>query len=655
NSISLYYKHPVAPVTTLPEYRANLIRNLASRLISDRLDELGQQDNPPFSLAYSRYSNMVRTKDNYVSGAYVDGDGFLTGFRALLEENERARRYGFTETELERAKRSILTSLEKQYRERDKIESRQLVMSFVYHFLEGSPATGVEQALALHRNLLPGISLEEVNAAFRGFIREDNRVITIMAGEKEGVEMPAEADLRAMLEEVSQWELAPYEDKVADVPLMSEIPQAGSVVAVSERPELGVTEWTLSNGARVILKPTNFKNDEIGFSAFSPGGTSLYPDSLYMSANEAADIISSSGLGSYDNIQLEKYLSDKVLRIRPYIGELEEGFQGSCSPRDLETFMQLVHLYFVRPRKDPQAFASMMTRNKSLYANLLASPQYWFRSELTKAINQNHFRRDFIPGAEKLDMVDLDQAYQIYQERFADAGDFTFLFVGNVSPETLQPLVETYIASLPGLGREEVGQDVGVQPPATPLSRTFYKGSEPQSQVVMRYLGDFTWNTENRFNLKSAVQVLSIMMRESMREEQGGVYGVGASPSFERDPKPRYSVNISFTCAPENVETLMETVETEAGKLREEGPSEKNLAKIKEIMRKELEVDMKQNGYWMEQLRFAYRYGLDPARILEAGTWIEDLSAADIQAAAQTYLQPKQLASFVLNPEPEEN
>ena len=655
NSVSVYYKHPVQPVTTLSEYRANLVRRLASTLISNRLDELGQQDNPPFSVAYSRYGNMVRTKDNYVSGAYVAGDGFLRGMEALLVENERARRYGFTATELERAKRSLLSGLEQQYRERDKIESNRIVMSFVYHFLEGSPATGVEQALALHRSLLPGIELEEVNAAFAGFIRDESRVVTLMGSDKEGVVMPSEAEVRQLLTEVEGRTLEPYQDKVADAPLMAELPAPGTIEARATRSELGVTEWTLSNGARVILKPTDFKNDEISLTAFSPGGTSLYVDSLYMSANEAAGIIGASGLAAYDNIQLEKFLSDKVLEISPYISELEEGIDGSCSPQDLETFMQLLHLYFVQPRRDTQAFASLMTRNRNLYGNLLANPQYWFRSELTKALNQGHFRRDFIPTPEKLAQVDLDAAYRIYQERFADASDFTFIFVGNVSPERLAPLVETYLASLPGLNRGESGQDVGVVPPATPLEQTFFKGSEPQSQVVMQYQGDFAWDTENRFRLNAAVQVLSIMMRESMREEQGGVYGVGARPGFQRDPKPRYNVTINFTCAPENVATLMATVEAEAAKLREEGPAEKNLAKIKEIMRKELEVNLKENDYWLGQLRFAYRYDMDPARIYDLAQWIEDLDAGDIQAAAQAYLQPGQLARFILKPEPAGN
>ncbi|MEM7370912.1 MAG: insulinase family protein [Bacteroidota bacterium] len=653
NRVEILYKHDVKYTKTIGDFRESIVRDLASSLLDARLSELTQAETPPFTFAFSGYGSLAKTKDSYSATAIVSEKQFLSGLETLLLENERVQRFGYTQSELDRAKSSIEAGLEKSLKEKDKTESRRIVRQYVYHFLEGDPVPGVDNTVKLYREYLPGISLEEVNEAFKEFIREDNRVITIAGAQKEGISLPTDADVRQLLEQVKQAELSPYEDNVSDAPLMATLPTAGSITEVKRVEDIDVTELTLSNGVRVVLKPTTFKNDEIRISAYSPGGTSVYPDEQYISAKYATSIIGASGIGEFDNIQLDKFLSDKVVGVFPYISELEEGVGGMSSPKDLETCLQLIHLYFTSPRKDEKAFGSFMARIRSMNENQLANPDRWFRNEVQDAMYHKQLRRRFVDPPEMLEQIDLTTAYEVYKDRFADASDFTFIFLGNFEVETIKPLLNQYLASLPSSNRGENWKERNLYPIEGPLSKTFNRGKEPKSQVQLKIYGDFDWDTKSRYHLNSAMQVLRIMLRESMREDRGGVYGVGAFARTRRDPKGRYSINISFTCAPENVDDLVDAALNDMKTLREEGASEKNLQKIKETQRKDIQVGMKQNRYWLNNLEFSYQHELDPSKLIQAEDKIDKLTGEDIQKAAQQYFDADKLVKFVLYPETE--
>jgi zinc protease len=654
NQAVIRYKHPLKTYEDVNDYRQMLIDDLASQMIDARLAEIAQGENPPFSFAGSGYGQMARTKDSYNAFCVVQPGGFMDGLRTILTENQRALQHGFTASELTRAKKSYLSDLEQQFREKDKTESRRLVMDYVYHYLEGYPAPGIENDLMLTQSLMPSVSLKDVNKAFQSFITDENRVITLMGTKNADFPMPTETAVRELLDEVKNTSLEAYTDNVSDAPLMEAIPAPGSVTATKKIEAIGVTELTLSNGVKVVLKPTDFQNDQIMMRAYSPGGSSLVSDEDYLSATYGIQAIMESGLGNYDNIQLDKFLSDKQLRVGAFVGELYEGMTGSTSPTDWETFMQMVHLYFTQPRKDEKAFNSSIAKTQGFYSNLMASPENFFRGEIIRVMGNGHPRAFFLPKPEQWEMVKLDKAFEIYEERFADASDFTFLFVGNFDPQEIQKDLNTYLASLPTLDREENWKDLGMEYPEGPINEKFYKGREPKSQVEMRFYGDFEWNGENRYNLNSTVQVLRILLRESMREDKGGVYGVGARATSSRDPKEEYEITISFTCSPDNAEDLIETALKDIKTLQEEGASDKNLQKVKETQRKELEVGMKQNRYWMNQLYNSYRYDLDPTRIGKLGERIDGLSSEDIQQAAKMYFDKERYAQFVLYPETEQ-
>jgi zinc protease len=650
NQVRLLYKHETLQRGSESGYRQGLAYDLLSEMMIARLGERSREAQPPFRAAYAFYSEMTRSKDNFTALALVADEGFLGGLEALLTENERALRFGFTASELERARRSLLSRAEEAFAEADKTPSEELSSEYVEHFLSGAPAPGAAAQLELFRQWLPGIMLEEVNEALRRLIREESRVVVITGREKEGNAFPSEAEVRALFGKVKAMALQPYEDEQAAAPLMAAPPAPGSLRSSSPLPAVGGQLWELSNGLKVLVKPTDFQNDRILVQAFSPGGTSLYADSLYMSASRAAEIVAQCGLGPYTRVQLEKYLSDKVVSLSPYLSELEEGFSGNCRGQDFELMLQMIHLYFTAPRQDETAFLSWKTRLEAQYVNLLSSPGVWFRNEVQKTLYQGHPRRQVLPSAEQMASLSLARAHRIFRERFSDADDFTFVFTGSL-PENAQQLIETYLGSLEALPRSESWRDLGIESLAGEQRHTFRKGKEPQSQVMMMYRGPFEWSVENAFQLEAACQVLSMRLLESMRENQGGVYGVSAFPSVARDPQPRYQATVFFSCSPGNADTLAATVRAEALRLAAEGPSAEEVAKVQEILRKEYSVSVKDNSFWAEQLQFALRYGLDLAFFLDEPKRIDGLSAAGIQAAAKRYFSPSQACEMRLMPE----
>lgn len=651
NNIEIMYKHDVQPIQTVADYKRDLTYDLASSMLRERLNALVQSENPPFGNASGYYGQMVRTKDQFSLSALVSDSSIMTGLKALYEEGMRAQRFGFTETEISRAKSSILTSLERRFRERDKTESRRLAMQYVGNFLSGNAVPGIEARLAMARELLPTINSQDINEAMKYFMDSDARVITISGNEKEEFPFPTEEEVMALIESVDPTQLEPYEDNLSDAPLMSSIPSPAAVTSTNVREDIGVTEIEFENGVRVILKPTDFKNDEISMEAFSPGGVASVADEDYLEASMAVQAVTAGGVAGYDNIQLQKFLSDKVIRLAPSISDLEEGMTGTCAPKDLETFLQLVHLYMVAPRPDPTAFNSMVSRMSTIYANLMNTPEIFFQLSVPKALYNDNPRRDASKLLMGMAEVDFEVAERIYRERFADASDFTFVFVGNFDPAEITPMLATYLGTLPADGREEDYVDDGVRAVEGTLEKTFEKGKEPKSIVNLVYHGDLPWNGENRYLVQSTVAVLNIMLRENLREDKGGVYGVGIRGNTENFPVERYSITINFTCDPADVETLIGAVQEEISSLQENGPSEQNMTKVKETQKNTIQEGLLENDYWMSQLVFAYSYDIDPSRILGQEEKVDALEAAQIQEMANS-LFDKNYAELVLVPEP---
>ncbi|MDH3652558.1 MAG: insulinase family protein, partial [Saprospiraceae bacterium] len=542
----IIHKHPHKKVTNLEDFRSSQIRNLYNRMLSDRLNELRQSADPPFLFANSGYGRFVGDLDTY-SSTVVTGEGqLIRGLRSVFEENRRVLLHGFTSTELERVKTEMLSEAETTAKEEDKLESGRLSMQYVYHFLNENPVPSPQQRLQLMQAFFPTIGIGEVNALASEWITDENKVIVITGPDKEDVPLPAEDAVLELVAAVEAADIEAYEDDVMDEPLLAEPPAQGSVTSENYREQVGVTEWVLSNGVKVILRPTDFQNDEIVFNAFSPGGSSLYADEDFRSASIAATIINQSGIADFDLIQLQKQLAGKVANASPFIGELEEGLQGFSTIKDLETMFQLIYLYFYAPREDSSAFASFVNRQRQVLQNLFVNPDYYFRDRISDLKYSNHPRRG-IPRAEEMDQIRFDKVMEIYRDRFADASDFTFTFVGNFTVESIKPLVLSYLASLPSTNRQETWKDVG----ATLLKGThedhFSYGEAPKAQINLSWHGAFDWDVrEDRYHFNAMLEVMRNVLRESMREDAGGVYGVRVAGNVSKFPKEGYSVTISF-------------------------------------------------------------------------------------------------------------
>lgn len=650
SQVSVLYKQSPRGYRTVGDFRRSLVRSLYSGMLVSRFNELRQQADPPFLFAFAGRGSFVRGVDVSQLVAYVPEGGVERGLDALLTEAERVARHGFTESELERLKTNMLRSYEQRYAERDNQESRSLAGAYVNAFLEGRAYTTPEVRKTLADQLMPGITLDEVNALASERLSEEGRVVLVDAPDKEGLETPTEADLGEVFAAVEAKQIDPYEDAALDAPLVPELPVGSSVASVEAVDEVGITVWTLENGVRVVLKPTDFKDDEIRFSATSPGGSSLVTDEMYERIGYASSIVSAGGVGEFDQIALTKKLAGKAATVRPTIGSLTEGITGSASPKDLETAFQLMYLYFVAPRRDENAFEAFKARQIGFFANAAASPNSIFTDTVVLTMAQHHPRVPSLPSEEDFAKIDLDAVFSYYQDRFADASDFTFYFVGAFDVEEIRPLVERYLGALPNVGRVETWRDVGIDPPAGVIEKVVRKGIEPQSRTRIIYAGEADHTPEENMAISALADVLDIRLRELLREDLGGTYGVGVSGSISYRPDHEYRLSISFGSAPERAEELASVAFEEIERLKAEGPSQETVDKVRETQRRGKETNLRENSYWLSRMRTLENLGLD-LKLVPSYDLIEGWTAQQVQEAAVRYLRTDQYAKFVLLPE----
>ena len=652
-SVQVLYKKDPQPDTSFEHYVRYMNRRMFTDMLNTRLRELTLGAEPPFVQAGSFYGNsLARTKDAYVLYANSSDTGMARTLAALMTENRRVVLYGFTPSELELQKKQMRSFYDRIFSEREKEESFKYVNEYVNNFLVNEPIPGIEWEYDFVKQYLAAVKLEDINRLAKEWISTDNVVITLNAPEKEGVKIPSEEDLMQVLQQVETASITPYEEKQVAAQLMDASGlKKGKIISSQVNEELQTTTLKLSNGATVILKSTNFKNDEILFRAFSRGGHSLVKDADYHSASNAAAIVSQSGVGAHSAVELMNILKGKNTSLSPAIGLYTEGMFGSTIPKESETFLQLVHLYFTAPRKDSTAFRSFVTRQKQLYSNLAASPQIYFSAEFQKTMTQNHPRAGGLPKPEDFDKIDLDRSIQIYRERFANAGDFTFFLVGAFDEETIYPLIEKYIGSLPGKAAKENFRDLGIRPPSGMVEKQISRGAEQQSLVAMYFVSPGAYKQEDAFSMRSLGELVSIKLVEKLREEKGGVYGVNAMGSMAKLPYEFSSFTITFPCAPENADTLTKAAVQELQQIIQTGVSDEDLAKVREQQKRKLETDLKQNQYWINTLYDAYLLGNDPVTSVYRQGQIDRMTGKTLQEVARKYVNVNAYIRGVLLPE----
>ncbi len=644
------YKHPADNYNSIEGFKKYLMNNLFSGMFNNRLQELIQQANPPFFAAYSGYEKETRANDAYNLTAVAKSGQTIDALKSILTEDERVRRYGFTQTELDRQKLELITGYENALKEKDKTESGDLVSEYVSNFLEDVPAPGIEKEAELAKKLLPDISLKDINELPGKYITDKNCVIVLTAPESEKKSLPWENDIKDIAEKVKSADIKPYEDKTSNEPLLAEKPNPSPVVKETKNTTYNITTLELKNGVRILLKPTDFKNDEILMTAYSPGGTSLYSDDDYMSADYSNAIVAESGVSKFDKITLQKMLSGKTASSYPYVGELNEGFSGSSNQKDVETMLQLTYLYFTQPRKSLDDYNSFMSKQKSANEHILDNPGAYFANKFQNIIFNKNIRRG-LTTVDKLEKVDFEKSYKIYQERFKDASDFTFIFVGNFEIDKLTPLLETYLGGLPSNGQKETWKDPNIIKKEGMVNSRIKMGKTQKDLVGIYFHGQTPWTEESSYIFNSMIKVLDIQLREALREDKGGVYGVGVNGAFAERPKNAYGINIQFNTEPARVNELIKSVYDNIDSLKQNGTTEEKIKKVKETQRREREMSLKENNFWLNAIQYYDEYGKDINTLDDYYKKIDGLTAQKIKEAFNKYFDMDNHIEVVLEPE----
>jgi zinc protease len=652
--VELSNLRPARNQGTVGGYRDIMRDQLFGSMLSARLDELSQREKPPFLTAAAGRALFPtpRTRDEAVLQALVANDGVPRGLDALITELHRVASFGFTATELDRAKQAMMLNYERVAAESPDRESASRADEYTRNFLQNEALPTIWQELAFHRLFLPAITLAEMNALAGDWFPEQNRLVLVSAPEAEGIALPSEAALAAVVTAASARTVEPYVDAGAGEPLMAEPPTRGAITRTATIAAAGITQWTLSNGATVVLKPTTLREDQILFRAFAPGGTSIASDAEFIPARVADNVIAAGGVGRVNDVTLGKMLAGKAVAVTPFIDELDEGMAGGSTPQDLETMFQLIHLRFTQPRADPTAFAAMASQTRALLANQTASPDVVFNQTVNALLSGNNPRRQPETQA-TVDQWNLDASLAFYQARFADASHFTFVFTGSFTLDAIRPLVETYLASLPATHAGERWRDLGIRPPRGVVERTVEKGIAPKSEVAIVFSGPFEYDDAHLMAMRAMALVLQSRLLDTIRQELGGTYSITARPDTDRFPRPEYTMTITWTCDPARTQALVDRVFQEIEFVKTMPLSGMQMTLIRQALTREFEANSQENGYLLNQIARRYEDGDQAAlaSVFDVPARIAALTGDAIQQAARTYLDTNNYVKVTLMPE----
>lgn len=589
----------------------------ANRMIADmmnqRLNELTMSANPPFVQAMSNDEDffIAKTKKSFCGIAVTSEDGLVEGSTAVYREMLRAVRGGFTASEYERARAEYLTHLESAYNEREKTRSINYCREYVRHFIDNEPIPGIENEFALASQLVPNIPVDVINQVLASYFQDNNLVVVAMLPDKDGVAYPSEKELADAFAAVEAEDIKPYEDKASDEPLLASLPTPGKVVKKAPA-QFGYTLYTLSNGAKVYVKPTDFKADEVLMKGFSWGGTSLYQNVADVKTLKAInDLISIGGVGNFSATELTKALAGKKASVHPSIGIYNEAIDGSSTPKDFETMLQLVYLYFTAPRADEDAYASLLTRYGSELKNAELNPMTAFQDAVAETVYNNHPRAGRMKY-EDLEQLDYAKAMQVYRERFSGAADFSFIFTGNFDEAVMIPMIEQYIGGLPAGVKKEKYKDVRMDVAKGVHQNIFDKEMEtPSATVLFVNSGKAKYNLRNDLAFELATSCLDILFTEEIREKEGGTYGVQCQSSFASVPKAQQILQIVYQTDPEKYEYLNGRINEVIAEFAANGPRESDLAKVKELKQKRFTENQRKNSYFQGQMSEYLMSGVD--------------------------------------------
>ncbi|RNL55600.1 insulinase family protein [Pedobacter jejuensis] len=648
--VQVLIKRQARPVKTTDDYRTYIVRKLFNHMLSNRCLELAQQKQPPFIYGGANVGSFLGNIDAFTMRLIANPGELEKGFKAVWRETERLKRYGFTAGEFEKAKGDYLKNNENTFKQRLTAYSDQFVGEYLTYFLNGTAAPGVEKEYALTQAIVPLLKLKDVNAITSNFSSDMNRDIIVTAPERDKTSLPDELTVNKWIATIKQENISPYKDSFTQKALLTTQPIPGKVVRQIDLDVIKATELILSNGVKAILKPTKFSDNDILVKAIAPGGSSLYSDADYESANVAAYLVTTSGLGGYSYNNLNKFLAGSTIASGVFLTDYSQGIQAAASPGELETLLQMFYLYFTAPRKDSVAFERYIAETRASLTDRKNSPENRFYDTLS-AISGNYSIRRTPPSLEKLNQIDFNKSYQIFRQQFSDAANFTFTFVGDFNIEEVKPLIEKYLGSLPATYLHEKAKDLGIQPPTGKITKIVKAGLEPKATVSLKFSGDYDFSYANNLEMDAMAEVLQIRLIERLREEESGVYSPGVNVRYSKTPASRYVFSISFGCAPVNVEKLIASALDEVDKIKRFGPTEINIEKFKAEKSRTHETQLRANDFWSEYLNDNVLNEGDIYAINDFNTILEKVTPENIKRKANKYLSGNNLIQVILLPQ----
>ena len=650
-NVQIFFKHD-ATTNEEKESMAYLLQtymlSMASSMLDERFEEMTQQANPPFNGAGSDYGDyfLSKTKEAFNVTVITKADGIETGLQAALTEIERMKRFGFTASEYERARANYLQRLESAYKERNNTQNANFVNEYVQHFLNNEPIPGIEQEYSIMQQIAPNIPVEAINALVQQqLIPDNNRVVFIAVPESAVDKCPTKEQVLNMLNGMSQLQVEAYVDNVSDEPLVSDIPATGKIVK-EETGMYGSTKLTLNNGVQVYIKKTDFKEDEIRMRAVSPGGTTQFDDKDKLEMEVLDDLGSIGGLGNFSQTELTKQLAGKKVTLSASVTSQRETLGGNSSPKDFETMLQLVYLRFQQPRMDADAFESYKTRMKAQLENAKANPLSTINDTISIAM-YGHHPRIVMMQPEMVDQINYQRGLDMFADRFADASDFTFFFVGNIDVDAMKPLIAQYLGALPDKQRKEAAIDRKLDIlPGTRVKEYAKEMQTPMATTIMVYSGKESYNLRNNVLMDFLTQALDMVFTDEVREKEGGTYGVNSYGSLNKYPHEEAMMQIVYQTDPTKKEKLNTLIDELVKKMAAEGPSAEQMQKVRDYMVKQYNDNQKENSYWISSLDEYYYTGIDfNADYLNI---VNSVTAADVKAFATDLIQQGNKVTVVL-------
>jgi zinc protease len=634
------------------EYVERMRTYLLNYMLNNRISEIIKKGNPPFLAAGAYNATSIGNTDIFTVRINAKPGELENSVKTIAAELQRAKKFGFTADEFKVAKEWFLRGRAGSFYNKDNHPSSSYADEYKRNFLEDEGIPGLEYEYNFTKSYIENIRLVDINNLMIPYTSMDNRVIILEAPENDAAKLPDEKTLLSWVDKPDTSIVAYHDvqvDKTIDL-LPDSALNSGKVASTFSDGVAGTETYILSNGAKVIVKNTDFANGQVLFDVYGFGGTSLASDADYTSASFAGALVSKSGIGAFNQVELDKILTNKSLAVVPYIHDYVEGIRGGASQTNFELALKLIHLYFTAPRKDPAVWDGIISQQKALLTDESNSPANIF-SDTVRAVLNNYNLRSYHPTEAMLKSANIDKAYGYYKDRFADAGNFTFIFVGNIDNIGIRGLIKKYIGSLPGTHSNESFKDLKMNPPPGKITKIVHKGIDDKSTVQLLFHGKFDYNHENNLQLNALGEILQIKLIQRLRQIESEVYSPKAGAYYINYPEGQYGLNIQFTCSSANVNNLISAALDEVNKIKQNGASQVDIQKFIADETRETQLKLKQNGFWIEHLSSAYKNKEDPGYILNYINTLNHITVESTKVTANVYLNDDNFIKLVLLPE----